>query len=170
MNRGYVHVYTGDGKGKSTAAFGLAVRAIGAGLSVCVIQFIKSMDYHELRVLRQVGVQLHQFGRGCFIMSTPQPEDRVMAARGATFARELLSGTPPDVLILDEINVACQLGLLEAVDVVRILESRPPTVELICTGRGAPPELIAAADLVTEMVNRKHYFEMGVQARDGIER
>ncbi len=170
MDRGYVQVYTGDGKGKSTAAFGLAVRARGAGLSVCIVQFIKSMEYHELGALRELGILVHQFGRGCFIRSTPEPEDRAAAFRGLSFVRELLTKTPPHVLVLDEVNVALDLGLVDLESVLELLACRPRTLELVCTGRGAPPELLEAADLVTEMVARKHYYERGVQARDGIER
>lgn len=170
MDRGYLQVYTGDGKGKTTAALGLAVRAAGAGLSVCVIQFIKSMEYHELRILRQLGIGVHQFGRGCFITGPPGDEDIAAAARGLYFADETLQQRRADVVILDEINVALSLGLLQAHDVLTVLRRRPISIEVVCTGRGAPPELVEAADLVTEMVERKHYYTAGVMARDGIER
>ncbi len=170
MDRGYLQVYTGDGKGKTTAALGLAVRATGAGLSVCLIQFIKSMEYHELRILRQLAIGVHQFGRGCFITGPPGAEDIAAAARGLHFADETLQQRGADVVILDEINVALSLGLLQPHEVLEVLRRRPASVEVICTGRGASPELVEAADLVTEMVDRKHYYTAGVMARDGIER
>lgn len=170
MERGYVHVYTGDGKGKTTAALGLVIRALGAGLSVCVVQFIKSMEYHELRTLRGLGVPVHQFGRGCFITGEPAAEDRELAQRGVAFARELMTRGGLDLLVLDEINVTIPLKLLQTAEVLDLVRAKPAGLELVCTGRGAPPELMAAADLVTEMVNVRHYYDAGVPARDGIER
>jgi cob(I)alamin adenosyltransferase len=170
MENGYLQVYTGDGKGKTTAALGLVVRALGAGFSVCVIQFIKSMEYHEIRTLRSLGVSIHQFGRGCFIKGEPADEDRALARQGLEFVRSLFDEEGVDLLILDEINVALQLRLLEPTAVLDVLRSKPRSLELVCTGRGAPKELIDAADLVTEMVNIKHYYDAGIPARDGIER
>lgn len=169
MKKGYIQVYTGDGKGKTTAALGLVTRALGAGLSVHVIQFIKSMEYSELHTLRKLGVPVHQFGRGCFIRGVPAGEDREIASRGLSFARELMD-TDLDLLVLDEINVAIALGLLETEDVLEVLRAKPEGMELICTGRGAPPALVEIADLVTEMVSVRHYYDSGVEARDGIER
>lgn len=168
-NKGYIQVYTGDGKGKTTAALGLVIRALGAGLSVHVIQFIKSMEYSELNTLRKLGVPVHQFGRGCFIRGEPSSEDREIASRGLSFARELMN-TDLDLLVLDEINVAMALGLLKTEDVLEVVRAKPEGMELICTGRGAPPELIEMADLVTEIVSVRHYYDSGVEARDGIER
>lgn len=170
MERGYVQVYTGDGKGKTTAALGLMVRALGAGLSVCLVQFIKSMEYHELGVLRELGIAVHQFGRGCFIMGEPTAEDRETASRGLAFARERMARGDLDLLVLDEINVALRLGLLAVEDVLDLVRDKPVGLELICTGRGAPGQLIELADLVTDMANRKHYYDAGITARDGIER
>jgi cob(I)alamin adenosyltransferase len=170
MERGYVQVYTGDGKGKTTAALGLVVRALGAGLAVHVIQFIKSMEYHELRTLRGLGVPVHQYGRGCFIRGEPKSEDKDMAMRGLAFARELMAQGGLDLLVLDEINVAVSLGLLAIDDVLAAVRSKPKSLELVCTGRGAPGRLVECADLVTEMVNRKHYYDARVAARDGIDR
>jgi cob(I)alamin adenosyltransferase len=170
MEHGYVQVYTGDGKGKTTAALGLVVRALGAGLRVCVVQFIKNMEYHELRTLRGLGVPVHQYGRGCFIRGKPKAEDREIAGRGLAFAGEIMARGDFDLLILDEINVALSLGLLAVEDMLAVVRSKPKELELVCTGRGAPRELQDMADLVTEMVNHKHYFEAGITARDGIER
>lgn len=170
MEHGYLQVYTGDGKGKTTAALGLVMRAVGAGLSVHVVQFIKSMEYHELCILRRLGVSVHQFGRGCFIRGEPKSEDKEVAARGLVFARELMALGHLDLLVLDEINVALSLGLLAVEDVLDAIRGRSAGMEIVCTGRGAPRQLVESADLVTEMVNRKHYYDTGVAARDGIER
>jgi len=170
MRRGYLQVYTGDGKGKTTAAIGLAVRALGAGLSVCMVQFIKSMPYAELGVLRRLGVSVHQFGRGCFIRGEPTEADRAMAARGLAFVETVYADRALGLLILDEINVAIHLGLVQTGAVLETVSRRPASLELVCTGRGAPPELLAAADLATRMECLKHYYDRGVAARDGIER
>lgn len=169
MERGYVHVYTGDGKGKTTAALGLAVRALGAGLSVHVVQFIKSNEYSEIRTLRRLGIPVHQFGRGRFIRNEPSPDDKEIAAKGLAAVRDLMSRDDIDVLILDEIIVVLGLRLLDLADVLELVRSKPAGIELVLTGRGAPRELVDAADLVTKMVKMKHYYDNGVRARDGIE-
>jgi cob(I)alamin adenosyltransferase len=170
MNRGYLQVYTGDGKGKTTAALGLAVRAVGAGLSVCVLQFVKSVEYHELGALRRLGIPVHLHGRGCIFGRPPSPEDRAAARSGMSHARELLSRAGLDLLILDEVNVAAHLGLIEVAELVELVRTRPAGVELVCTGRSAPRALLEHADLVTEMKSVRHYYDAGVTARDGIER
>jgi cob(I)alamin adenosyltransferase len=170
MEHGYVQVYTGDGKGKTTATIGLVVRAVGAGLSVCIVQFIKRMAYHELRALERLAVPVHQFGRGCFIRGEPEPEDREWARRGLAFARERSVDPALDLLVLDEINVALHLGLLDVGALLELVRHRHAGLELVCTGRRAPESLIEVADLVTDMVNVKHYYDTGIQARDGIER
>jgi cob(I)alamin adenosyltransferase len=169
MQRGYVQIYTGDGKGKTTAALGLAVRAVGAGLSVCVVQFIKSKEYHELRTLRELGIPVHQYGRGCFIIGEPTAEDKRLATQGLAEVRKFATRDDLDLLILDEVNVALELGLLDLADILELLRSKPTGLEIVCTGRGAPTELLDAADLVTNMVSVKHYYDTGVLARDGIE-
>jgi cob(I)alamin adenosyltransferase len=169
MKRGYVHVYTGDGKGKTTAALGLIVRAVGAGLRVRVVQFIKSREYSEIRALERLGVTVSQFGRGCFIIGEPTAEDRRVAAEGLDAIRRLMREEDLDLLVLDEINVALKLGLIDVEQVVDLVRTKPAGLELVLTGRGAPPELVNAADLVTEMVKVKHYYDEGVLARDGIE-
>ncbi len=179
MERGCIHVYTGDGKGKTTAALGLVMRALGAGLRAGVVQFIKSMEYSEIRMLRRLCVPVRQFGRGCFIKGAPSPEDRQAAERGLDFVRSVFTCAGDkqveefaglDVLVLDEINIALKLDLLDIGRVLGALRSKPAGLEVICTGRGAPPELIEAADLVTEMRNVKHYYDSGIRAREGIER
>jgi len=170
MDQGYIHVYTGNGKGKTTAALGLVVRALGAGLSAHVVQFIKSMEYHELRTLRRLGVPVHQYGCGCFIRGEPKHDDKEMAARGLAFTQGLMAQGGLDLLVLDEINIALSLGLLPLDEVLEVVRSKPRGLELVCTGRGAPRQLIDSADLVTEMVSHKHYYDVGIAARDGIER
>jgi cob(I)alamin adenosyltransferase len=170
--QGYIHIYTGDGKGKTTAALGLAIRAVGAGKRVCLIQFLKTGNYSEIKALRQLKPQIHieQFGTGRFVRGRPTAEDQAMADKGLDAARAALANGENDVVILDEINVAGALGLVEAQAVLKGLQQRAPHVEVILTGRRAPSTWCEAADLVTEMQARRHYFERGVTARIGIEK
>ena len=169
--KGYVQVYTGDGKGKTTAALGLAIRAAGADLRVFIGQFVKGVAYCELVALQRFEdrITVRRFGRPSFIHGEPRPEDVAAARDGLARSREVLGSGAYDVVILDEINVAVGLGLLSEEDLLELLELRPPDVELVFTGRGAPPRLIDAADLVTDMVPVKHYYDRGVPARRGIE-
>lgn len=169
---GYVHVYTGDGKGKTTAALGLALRAAGAGLQVYIAQFIKGRHYCELDALAVHGdrIALEQFGRGCFIHRDPEPEDVEAARRGIERVRSVLEGGAHRLVILDEANVAVTKGLFSVADLLSLIDARPQNVELVITGRGAPPELVDRADLVTEMREVKHYYTSGVRARHGIEK
>ena len=174
---GKVQIYTGDGKGKTTAALGLAVRALGAGLDVYIGQFIKGMRYSELATLgtldRALGagrLEVRQFGRGCFIGREAEAADFEAARSGLDAARDAVLSEDWDLVILDEINVALSKGLLAECDVLDLLDRRPASVELVLTGRGAPGAVLARADLVTEMRCVKHYYEAGVQARDGVER
>ena len=170
--QGYIHVYTGDGKGKTTAALGLALRAAGAGLRVGLIQFLKDGDYSEIKALRAVSpsIRVAQFGTGRFVRGRPTAEDRTRAAQGLEAAREALSGEEHDLVILDEINVAGALGLVDEEAVLALLEQRAPHVEVVLTGRRAPATWCEAADLVTRMQAQKHYFQKGVSARVGIEK
>jgi len=170
MDKGYLQVYTGNGKGKSTASFGLALRAIGAGLRVQIIQFIKSMDYSEIEVLKKLGIEVSQYGRGCFIKGDPVPEDCQKAAEALERARQIFNEKSTDLLILDEVNVAHYFKLFTDEDLQSILEEKPENLELVCTGRYAPDWLVERADLVTEMKEIRHYYTKGVDARDGIER
>ena len=169
---GYTHIYTGDGKGKTTAALGLALRAAGAGLKVFIAQFIKSGDYSEIRALSRYKDQItvEQFGRGRFIKGQPTPDDVAAAQQGAQAVRKALASGDVAVVILDEGNVAVACGLLSTDDILAIIEQKPGPVELVITGRGADPRVIARADLVTEMTAVKHYYEAGVTARVGIEK
>ncbi len=167
-----VQVYTGEGKGKTSAAFGLALRALGRGLQVYVVQFIKGgFDYGELHAVRQLAnLELTAFGRGKFITEKPPPEEDVKLARDALkLAEAIVAEGEYDVVILDEINVALSLKLIEVDDVVKLVKCKPHHVELVLTGRGAPPEIVEIADLVTEMKEVKHPFAKGVPPRKGIE-
>ena len=169
---GYVHVYTGNGKGKTTAALGLCLRAVGAGYRVYIAQFMKAGDYSELRALQRLGdqVTLEQFGSGRFVRGTPSEEDRQKARKGLQSALTALKGGGYQMVILDECLVALNQGLLSMDELQSILDLRPPAVELILTGRHAPSHVTAQADLVTEMQEVKHYFHQGIMARDGIEK
>ena len=178
MEKGYLHIYTGNGKGKTTAAFGLTLRAIGAGKNVYIGQFIKSMEYHENRLvqlLEQAGdpsfgkLTIELLGRGCFITQKPQEEDVRMAHEALQHCAELLKGNEYQVVILDELCVALYFQLVSVQEVMDALKDRNPAVEVVITGRKAPQELIDLADLVTEMQEVKHYYQQGVLSRDGID-
>lgn len=167
---GYVHIYTGNGKGKTTAALGLALRAVCAGSRVYIGQFIKGMDYSELRAAELLpNLKIEQYGRGCFIRGAPSQEDIELAKSGLKRASSVLRSGDFDVVILDEVNVAVHFGLLTPAEVIEVVSERADHVEVVLTGRYAPPEFVAFADLVTEMVEVKHYYTLGVQARRGIE-
>ncbi len=169
--KGYVHVYTGNGKGKTTAAFGLALRAAGAGLPVFIAQFAKGGDYSELRAFRRFEdlITLKQYGSGSFIHGEPGEEDIRAAQTALAEIRDVFRSGEYKVVILDEANIATFFGLVSADDLAALIDDRPEDVELVITGRGADPKIIEKADLVTEMREVKHYYAEGVQARDGIE-
>ena len=171
LKKGCIQVYTGDGKGKTTASLGLALRALGAGLRVYIGQFIKSGGYSEIKALRKFKGRLtvEQYGRGCFIKARPDLKDIRLAEKGFAKARDAVMSKAYDVVILDELNIALYFRLLRVDNVLRLLKERPKYVEVVITGRKAPKELIAAADLVTEMKEMKHYYRKGVLARCGIE-
>lgn len=168
---GLVQVYTGDGKGKTSAAFGLALRAVGRGLRVCVIQFIKGgFNYGELHAsLYLPNLRVETYGRGRLVPDPPLEEDYAEAERALRRAREVLMSGEYDIVILDEVNTALSLKLIRLDDVMRLIAEKPGNVELVLTGRGAPKEVVDAADLVTEMREVKHPYKRGVQARVGIE-
>lgn len=169
--KGYVQVYTGDGKGKTTASLGLAVRAAGAGLTVYIAQFLKKGDYAEIKALsRFENITIEQYGVGQFVMGRPSEND--MAAGREGFARlcEILKENRHDVVIAEEANVAVLCGILSEKDLLTLIDIKPDNVELVFTGRGATRALIEKADLVTEMREVKHYFQKGVTARIGIEK
>jgi cob(I)alamin adenosyltransferase len=170
MEKGYVQVYTGDGKGKTTASMGLALRAVCAGKKVMMIQFVKGMDCSELRAPGFLpGFQVQQYGRNCFINRDPEQADIDCAVRGLNRLGEAAASGEYDVVIADEINMALYYKLFSVQDALDVLKNRAEGTELILTGRKAPREIIDAADLVTEMVEVKHYYKSGVAAREGIE-
>jgi cob(I)alamin adenosyltransferase len=167
---GCVHVYTGEGKGKTTAAMGLALRSLGHGRRVFIGQFMKTGVSGELTALAaHDGVDVEHYGRGGFIRSAPSEADRGGACDGVSSALEAIAGGRYDLVVLDEIDVALAFGMITLDDCGRLLDARPGHVELVFTGRCAPPEIIACADLVTEMREIKHYYSRGVCAREGIE-
>lgn len=170
--KGYVQVYTGDGKGKTTAAIGLSIRAAGAGLKVYIAQFIKMGDYSEIKALKRFSdlITVEQFGLGRFIKGKPSQEDIEAARRGIDKVRSLMQSSGFDIIILEEANVAIKCGLISVKDLLDIISAKPDHLELVITGRGAVPEIIEKADLVTEMKEIRHYFKKGVQARAGIEK
>lgn len=172
LDEGFLHVYTGDGKGKTTAAFGAALRAVGRGMKVYVIQFIKGgFDYGELYMVSKLpNLELKAFGRGEFVRETPPEEEDVRLGREAfAFARRIINSGEYDLVVLDEINVALNLSLIRVDEVLDLVKNRPKHVELILTGRSAPEEIIKVADYVTEMKEIEHPFRKGHQARKGIE-
>ena len=170
--KGYVQVYTGNGKGKTTAALGLALRAVGAGLKVFIAQFLKGMTYSELSSIQRYSdlITLKQYGAECFVNGTPSDEDFRLSKLGFEESREAVLSGEYGLVILDEANVAVHFGLLKAEDLVELMDIKPKTLELVITGRYARPEVIEKADLVTEMKEIKHYYTQGVQARTGIEK
>ncbi|MHC4778679.1 MAG: cob(I)yrinic acid a,c-diamide adenosyltransferase [Planctomycetota bacterium] len=172
LGPGYVHVYTGNGKGKTTAALGLALRAVGAGLPVFMAQFLKGQKYSELDAAARLHdlLTLNQYGGERFIRGEPTEEDIRLAREGLAKAGEVLASRKYRIVILDEAVICPALGLFTLEELLALVDSKPQGVELVLTGRNAPPELIDRADLVTEMVEIKHYFEKGVQARKGIEK
>ncbi len=174
MKKGYLQVYTGDGKGKTTAAFGLALRAVGAGLRVYIAQFVKGMRYSELDALERLGglgddLVIEQFGRDCFIKRDPEPADIAAARAGYDKAAAILRSGDYDVVILDEASIATHFKLFSVDELLALVDARPDHVELIITGRRADPRLLERADLVTEMREVKHYYQQGVEARKGFE-
>jgi cob(I)alamin adenosyltransferase len=172
LEKGRIQVYTGDGKGKTTAALGLALRAVGRGLRVVMIQFLKgdgpTGELLSSRVLP--GLQIKPMGRGGFIgPDGPEARDMELGAAALAEARKALESGTCDVLILDEVNVAVSLGVVPERAVLDVMESRPRDIELVLTGRNAPKAFLDKADLVTTMVCTKHYFDQGQVARVGIE-
>jgi len=160
--QGHIQVYTGDGKGKTTAALGLALRAAGAGARVFIAQFAKGRPSAEMAALQRFAdlITIKQYGRGRFIVGEPDPEDVEAAREGLEEAQNVIASGEYSLVILDEANVAVDLGLLSA---------KPEHVELVITGRNAHERIIDRADLVTEMRQIKHYYSKGVEARRGIE-
>ncbi|MCP4672158.1 MAG: cob(I)yrinic acid a,c-diamide adenosyltransferase [Desulfobacula sp.] len=169
--KGYIQVYTGDGKGKTTASFGLAIRAAGAGLNVYIIQFLKKGDYSEIKALSKFGnILIEQYGLKGFVKGKPSEEDMAVGAAGYLKLYEVLMQNKYDIVIAEEANVAVKCNLFTEEELLELMDIKPENVELIITGRHATQKVIDKADLVTEMREIKHYFKQGVMARVGIEK
>lgn len=193
MEKGYIQVYTGNGKGKTTAAIGLSIRALGAGLRVMFAQFMKVPAYSEHKLLAQFEPQLvlRSWGKPCFIARReelspelvrewekscvifekghPPADYLALIQQGVGEAQAALASGQYDLVVLDELNMALHFELVSVEQVLSMLQQRSPGTEVVLTGRGCPPEIIACADLVTEMREIKHYYTQGVEARPGIE-
>jgi len=172
--RGYIQVYTGSGKGKTTAALGLALRAAGHKQRVYIGQFLKGQMYGELLSAKLLSpyITIEQFGRKGFIHVTKDPdkEDIQKAKRGLKKCLEVMLSLKYRIIVLDEINVAVYFNLLKEKEILEFLDQKPEGVEIILTGRYAPAVFLKRADLVTEMKEKKHYYKKGVKAREGIEK
>ena len=170
--KGYIHIYTGDGKGKTTAAIGIGIRAAGYGKKTYMGQFMKGQHYGELTALRDnPHITIEQYGDSeCFRREDVTQKHLDQARRGLERARRAMLSNRYDIIILDEINVAVWFDLISSREVLDFLKDRPKNVEVVLTGRRAPEELIETADLVSEVKEIKHYYYRGVSARNGIER
>ena len=166
-----VHVYTGPGKGKTTAALGLGLRSVGAGFKVHMIQFMKGRRYSEIDSIENIpNFTISQHGRDEFVSKeNPAQVDIDLAKEGFKYAEEIVKNGEYDMVILDEINVAVDYNLISVNDVLKLIEEKPEKVELVLTGRYAHPEIVKIADLVTEMLEIKHPYQQGAIARKGID-
>lgn len=170
--KGLVLVITGKGKGKTTAAFGLALRAIGHGARVMAVQFMKGRKYGEYLAAEAYlpNLTIRMSGLDSFVMrDNPAPIDREMAEAGLAMAREAIASSAYDLIILDEINVALDFKLIPLAEVIEIINAKPPSLDLVLTGRYAPPEIIELADTVSEVREVKHHYNAGIKDRAGIE-
>ncbi|OHB25116.1 MAG: cob(I)yrinic acid a,c-diamide adenosyltransferase [Desulfuromonadaceae bacterium GWC2_58_13] len=172
LKKGLVQVYTGNGKGKTTASLGLAFRAAGHDFRVYVMQFMKGQTvYGELEAARRLGpnIVIEQVGRKAFVTREPEPQDLEMAREAFQRARVLVASGDYDLVVLDELNCAVDYGLIPLEEVKAMIRDKAYHTELVMTGRGAHPDIIELADLVTEMREIKHYYNEGQPARKGIE-
>jgi cob(I)alamin adenosyltransferase len=171
FEKGYVHIYTGSGKGKTTAAIGLGIRASGANNKVYMIQFMKGRRYSELNKLYKLNnFDFKQFGRDEFVSKEkPEKIDIDLARKGFDHAKEIMLSNKYDMLILDELNVAVDYNLIPMNEVLKLIMNKPEKLELILTGRYAHTEFIRIADIVTEMLEIKHPYQTGIIARKGID-
>ncbi|MCB2208690.1 MAG: cob(I)yrinic acid a,c-diamide adenosyltransferase [Bacteroidetes bacterium] len=169
--KGYIQVYTGNGKGKTTAAFGQSLRAEGAGLKVFIGQFVKGKMYHENETITKhlKNITVKQYGLGCFIVEKPTDKDIEAAQKGLEEMKNIIQNGVYDMVIMDEVNIALYYKLIDIGEIVKLMKNKPGQVELILTGRYAPQEIIDLADLVTDMREVKHYYQKGIPARKGIE-
>jgi cob(I)alamin adenosyltransferase len=172
LKQGLIQVYTGDGQNKTTCALGLALRAVGQGFKVFMVQFLKTDDTVEVQAARRLAPEftVESFMTPGFPnLSEPDPETLAAAREAYALARRVILAGEHDLVILDEVNLCLAYSLVPLAEMLEVLRQRPPYVEVVLTGRNAPPELVDLADLVTEMRLVKHYFEAGVKARRGIE-
>lgn len=169
--KGYIHVYTGNGKGKTTAALGLALRAVGAGKKVYFAQFVKGEIYSEIDAINRYipEITVKQYGQGCFIVDEPTSEDIQAAKEGLEEVGAVIRSGKYDVVVLDEATIALHYKLFSVEELIAVLQEKREETEIAITGRYAPEELIEIADLVTEMKEIKHYYTKGISARKGIE-
>ncbi len=171
-DQGFIQIYTGDGKGKTTAALGLALRAAGAGLSILILQFMKSTypysEYESLKLLES-KITVGRFGNDTFVLEKRKPNDAEKAEilEGLELAKEAVKNRYFDLIILDEICITPYFGLIKTDDIFPLLDEKPEDVEMVLTGRYCPKEWIERANLVTEMREIKHYFNDGVLSRTG---
>lgn len=170
LKKGLVQIYTGNGKGKTTAALGLALRAAGAGLKIYILQFIKGKSYGELKALKSIrNIKIEQCGRGCFIKKKLEKKDIDYAEKGLDKAEKAIMSGKYGVVILDEANIALHFGLISVKDILGIIKNKPRNIELVLTGRNCPKILLKHADLVTDIREIKHPYQKGIKARQGIE-
>jgi len=169
--KGYIHVYTGNGKGKTTAVLGLALRAVGAGKKVYFAQFVKGEIYSEIDAINRYipEITVKQYGQGCFIVDEPTSEDIQAAKGGLEEVGAVIRSGKYDVVVLDEATIALHYKLFSVEELIAVLQEKREETEIAITGRYAPEELIEIADLVTEMKEIKHYYTKGISARKGIE-
>jgi cob(I)alamin adenosyltransferase len=172
LKQGLIQVYTGEGKGKTTCALGLAMRAVGQGFKVFMVQFLKTDDTGEVQAAQRLAPDfiIQSFGTPGFPnLREPDPETLETARQAFALSRQIILAGEHDLVLLDEVNLSLAYDLVPTAEMLEVLRGRPPYVEVVLTGRNAPPELVDLADLVTEMRPVKHYFEAGVKARRGIE-
>lgn len=173
MKQGYIQIYTGKGKGKTTASMGVIIRSLAAGYRVYFGQFLKRGEYNEIKSLKKLGgdmITIEQYGYGGELSHIDEDMYKKAAQEGLKKAFDVVKSGLYDLIVLDEINVAAHFKYIDVEDVLKLISSRPQTCELILTGRYADERVMEKADLVTEMKNIKHYYEKGVPARDGIEK
>ncbi|SMO78724.1 cob(I)alamin adenosyltransferase [Saccharicrinis carchari] len=169
--KGYIQVYTGNGKGKTTAAIGLAIRALGAGKKVFFAQFVKGMEYAEHKILKALSpdITIRLYGLDCFIEKIATVKDIEAAKSGLKEVAGIIRSGKYDLVILDEANIALFYNLFSVEELLSVIDKRADGLEIVVTGRKAPEKLKIAADLVTEMKEIKHYYQKGIEARKGME-
>ncbi len=170
--KGHIQIYTGNGKGKTTAALGLALRTAGAGRKIFIGQFLKSGNYSELNALKRLSdqIKVEHYGLGRFVKGNPSQKDKKAGVEGFKRVAKVIEKGEYDLVILDEGNIAVKYNIFSEQDLLELFEKKPEHVEIVVTGRGASQAVIEKADLVMEMKAIKHYFQKGVKARVGIEK